>query len=67
LLVAKKKESPVPEIDLHTAVLTDNLEVISQHIKAVYDAIGKRLKPLGITFDYEHIKTTRPKIAKILQ
>jgi ankyrin repeat protein len=38
-----------------------------EDIKAVYDAVGKRLKPLGITLDYEHIKTTRPKIAKILQ
>lgn len=67
LVSCEKKEYPVPEIDLHTTVLTDNLEVIHQHIKAVYHAIGKRLKPPGITFDYEHIKTMRPKIAKIPQ
>lgn len=29
-----KKENPVPEIDLFTAVITDNLEAVQQHIKA---------------------------------
>jgi len=32
-----KQENPVPEVDLHTAVVTDNLEVIRQHIKAGSD------------------------------
>lgn len=32
-----KQEFPVPEINLHTAVLTDDLDVIEQHIKAGSD------------------------------
>ncbi|MBT8383496.1 MAG: ankyrin repeat domain-containing protein, partial [Ignavibacteria bacterium] len=37
LIGCKKQDNPVPDIDLHTAVLTDNLEVIRQHIKAGSD------------------------------
>jgi len=37
LFGCEKQENPVPDIDLHTAVLTDNLEVIEQHIKAGSD------------------------------
>ena len=32
-----KQESSTPEVDLHTAVLTDDLEAIRQHIKAGSD------------------------------
>jgi ankyrin repeat protein len=38
-----------------------------EDVKGVYDAIGARLRPLGITFDYDHIKTARPKIAAMLK
>jgi ankyrin repeat protein len=38
-----------------------------EDIKDSYDVIGVRLRPLGITFDYDHIKTTRPKIAAMLK
>jgi len=38
-----------------------------EDIKAVYDVYGERLKPLGIIFNYDHIKVTRPKIAEMLQ
>ncbi|MFC2156702.1 ankyrin repeat domain-containing protein [Acidobacteriota bacterium] len=36
-------------------------------VKGIYDAIGKGLAPLGLNFDYERIKKTRPKIAEMLQ
>jgi ankyrin repeat protein len=32
-----RKEIPVPKVDLHSAVVTDNLEVIQQHIEAGSD------------------------------
>ena len=38
-----------------------------EDVKGIYDAIGAGLKPLGIKLDYDHIKTTRPKIAKMLK
>lgn len=50
--------------------LATALEVVEppfEDVEGVYDAIGARLKPLGITLDYEHIKMTRPKIAEMLQ
>lgn len=37
LVSCGKEEAPVPKIDLHTAVLTDNLEVIQQHVEAGSD------------------------------
>jgi len=37
LVGCEKQEYPVPKVSLHTAVLTDNLEVIEQHIKAGSD------------------------------
>ena len=36
-------------------------------VKSAYDKMGAALKPLGIKLDYEHIKTTRPKIAEMLK
>jgi len=38
-----------------------------EDVKGIYDIIGVGLKPLGIKFDYDHIKTTRPKIAEMLK
>jgi ankyrin repeat protein len=46
------------------------LEVVEptfEDAKDAYDAVGERLKPLGIIFDYDHIKLTRPKIAEMLR
>ncbi|MFC2134564.1 ankyrin repeat domain-containing protein [Bacteroidota bacterium] len=36
-------------------------------VKGIYDFLGTQLQPLGITFDYDYIETTRPKIAEMLQ
>jgi len=50
--------------------LATALEIVEppfEDVKGVYDAIGARLYPLGITLDYEHIKMTRPIIAEMLQ
>jgi NAD(P)-dependent dehydrogenase (short-subunit alcohol dehydrogenase family) len=46
------------------------LEVVSVpfgEIKPVYDYVGKILKPYGLELDYERIKETRPRIAKMLR
>lgn len=42
-------------------------ELPFEDVKGVYDAVGERLKPLGIILNYDHIKMTRPKIAEMLQ
>jgi len=50
--------------------LATALEIVEppfEDVKAVYDVIGARLKPLGIILNYDHIKMTRPKIAEMLQ
>jgi len=36
-------------------------------VKPIYDNLGKALAPLGLKLDYEHIKTTRPQIAEMVQ
>ena len=36
-------------------------------VKPIYDFLQVALAPLGLTLDYERIKTTRPKIAEILR
>jgi uncharacterized lipoprotein NlpE involved in copper resistance len=38
-----------------------------EDVKGYYDAVGAGLKPLGLKLDYDHIKTTRPKIAEMLK
>ena len=38
-----------------------------EDVKTIYDAVGERLKPLGIILNYEHIKITRPIIAEMLK
>jgi hypothetical protein len=46
------------------------LEAVSasfDDVKVVYDKFGKELGPLGLKLDYEYLKITRPKIAKMLQ
>jgi len=46
------------------------LEVVEgpfEDVQAVYDAVGSGLKPLGLKLDYEHIQSTRPKIAEMLK
>jgi ankyrin repeat protein len=45
----------------------DIVEPPFEDAKDAYDAVGERLKPLGIILDYEHIKTTRPIIAEMLK
>lgn len=36
-------------------------------VKGVYDGLKAALEPLGLQLDYDYIKTTRPKIAEMLQ
>lgn len=36
-------------------------------VKGIYDYLGATLAPAGLKLDYERIKATRPKIAKMLQ
>jgi len=43
------------------------VELPFEVVEGAYDAVGARLKPLGIILDYDHIKMARPKIAEILQ
>ena len=38
-----------------------------EEVKGVYDYFGSTLGPLGLELDYERIKMTRPKIAKMLR
>jgi len=45
----------------------ESVELPFEDVKGVYDAIGAALKPLGLKLDYDHIKTTRPKIAEMLK
>ena len=43
------------------------VELPFENVKAIYDAVGAGLKPLGIMLDYDYIKSTRPKIAEMLK
>jgi len=46
------------------------LETVSGPFEAtrgIYDNIGKSLKPLGLTLNYDRIRETRPRIAEMLQ
>lgn len=38
-----------------------------EEVKPIYDAVGNALRPLGLVLDYDHIRTTRPKIAEMLR
>jgi hypothetical protein len=37
-----------------------------EDVRGAYDSLGRALRPLGLQLDYEHLKTTRPKIAEML-
>ena len=46
------------------------LDVVSvpfEKVRPVYDNLAKSMAPMGIRFDYEYIKETRPKIAELLK
>ena len=45
----------------------ETVEAPFEDVIGIYDAIGTALKPLGLKLDYDHIKTTRPKIAEMLK
>jgi ankyrin repeat protein len=64
-LLEKGADKTIKNNNLATAY--EIVEPPFEDVKGVYDAIGERLKPLGITLNYEHIKMTRPKIAETLQ
>ena len=36
-------------------------------VKGIYDSFAQALGPLGLTLDYDHIRTTRPEIAEMLR
>ena len=38
-----------------------------EDVRGIYDAIGGALGPLGLTLDYERIRSTRPEIAEMLR
>ena len=38
-----------------------------EKVRPVYDNLAKSLAPLGIRFDYEYLRKTRPKIAELLK
>jgi ankyrin repeat protein len=48
----------------HTALQT--VEAPFEAVKPVYDAVAAGLRPLGVTLDYDQIKTARPQIAELL-
>jgi hypothetical protein len=45
----------------------ESVEGPFEDIKGIYDYFGSTLRPLGLELDYERIKMTRPKIAKMLR
>lgn len=49
------------------ATALESVEGPFDDVKAIYDHIGKALKPLGLRLDYERIKRTRPIIAEMLE
>ena len=49
----------------HTAF--ESVEAPFDDVKNIYDNLAKALGPLGLKLDYGHIRTTRPRIAKMLR
>ena len=45
----------------------ESVEAPFSAVEGIYDRLGKALRPLGLELDYEQIKSTRPKIAEMLQ
>jgi len=64
-LLEKGADKTLKNNNLATAL--EIVELPFEDVKSIYDAIGSRLYPLGITLDYDHIKATRPKIAAMLK
>lgn len=60
-----KKEMTKPSIDIHSAVLTGNLEVIKQHIKVGTD-INEKEAMSGSTPLMTAVTFNKPEIAKVL-
>lgn len=63
-LIAKGADTSVKNGRGHTALET--VQAPFEAVQPVYDAISAGLKPLGVTLDYEQIKTARPQIAELL-
>ncbi len=38
-----------------------------EDVRGIYDQLGKGLKPLGLRLDYDRLKRTRPRIARMLR
>ncbi len=56
--------------DIKTSTGSTALEVVTvpfDEIKGIYDYLGVVLAPYGLELDYERIKSTRPRIAELLQ
>jgi hypothetical protein len=65
MLLAKKADKKIKNKYGNTA-----LETVStpfQDAKPIYDIMGSSLAPLGVKFDYEYLKKTRPIIAGMLK
>jgi hypothetical protein len=65
MLLAKKADKTIKNKYGNTA-----LETVSapfQDAKPIYDIMGSSLAPLGVKFDYEYLKKTRPQIAAMLK
>jgi uncharacterized protein len=45
----------------------ESIQAPFETVKAVYDAVGTSMKPLGLILDYEQIIAARPKIAEMLK
>jgi len=64
-LLAKSADKTLKNKAGQTAL--ESVEAPFEDVKFIYDAIGNAFKPLGLKLDYDHIKTTRPKIAEMLK
>ncbi len=45
----------------------ESVAIPFDYVQSIYDQLGVALGPLGLKLDYDMIKTTRPKIAQLLQ
>ncbi len=64
-LLAKGADKSIKNADGKTAL--ESVAAPFNKVKGIYDAIGESLRPLGVSFDYDFIKTERPKIAAMLK
>lgn len=65
MLLAKKADKKIKNKYGNTAIET--VSTPFQDAKPIYDIMGSSLAPLGIKFDYEYLKKTRPIIAGMLK